>query len=78
MQNKIQLKEYSMSGGMDGVLCILRNSNGNRYILYLYFNDRDWNWNYNWLDNDWNRNNPSALLAILFLLPPLNWAVFFI
>lgn len=46
---------------------ILRSPNGNRYTLYLYFNDGKWNWNYNWLDNDRNVNNPSAVLAILFI-----------
>jgi len=50
---------------------ILRNPNGNRYILYLYRNDNGkWNWNYNWLDNDWNTDNPSAVLANPFISPP--------
>ena len=40
---------------------ILRNPNGNRYVLYLYWNDGKWRWNYNWLDNDWNDYNPSAV-----------------
>jgi hypothetical protein len=40
-----------------------RNSNGNLYVRYLYWNDGAWNWNNNWLDNDWNGNNPSAVLA---------------
>ena len=44
-----------------------RSPNGNRYVLYFYFNDGAWNWNYNWLDNDWNVNNPSAVLANLFI-----------
>ena len=48
----------------------LRNSNGNRYVLYLYWNDDAWNWNVNWLDNDWNANNPSAVLATLFISLP--------
>src|SRR3989344_4685206 len=48
----------------------LRNSNGNRYVLYLYWNDGAWNWNVNWLDNDWNANNPSAVLATLFISLP--------
>ena len=42
---------------------ILLNPDGNRNVLYLYWNDGKWNWNYNWLDNDWNANNPSAVLA---------------
>ena len=45
----------------------LRNPNGNRYVLYLYWNDGQWNWNYNWLENDWNVNNPSAVLATIFI-----------
>ena len=40
-----------------------RNSDGNLYVRYLYWNDGRWNWNYNWLDNDFNGNNPAALLA---------------
>src|SRR3989344_1593815 len=47
----------------------LRNPNGNCYVLYLYFSDGRWNWNYNWLDNDFNANNPSAVLATLFISP---------
>ena len=50
----------------------LRNSNGNRYFLYLYRNDNGrWNWDYNWLDNNRNANNPSVLLATYFFSPPL-------
>jgi SAM-dependent methyltransferase len=46
-----------------------RNSNGNRYVLYLYRNDDgEWNWNYNWLDNGWNARNLSAGRATLFFL----------
>ena len=48
------------------VFCtFLRNSDGNLYVLYLYWNDGKWNWNYNWLDNDFDANNPSAVLATL-------------
>jgi hypothetical protein len=50
---------------------ILRNPNGNRYVLYLYWNDGRWNWNANWLENDWNVNNPSAVLATLFISLPI-------
>ena len=49
---------------------ILRSPNGNRYTLYFYFNDGKWNWNYNWLDNDRNANNPSAVLATIFISSP--------
>lgn len=42
----------------------LRNSNGNRYFLYLYRDDDGrWNWNYNWLDNNRNVANVSAVLG---------------
>ena len=44
---------------------ILRNPNGNRYVLYLIWNGNEWNWNYNWLDNDWNADNLSAGVATL-------------
>lgn len=47
---------------------LLLNPNGNRYVLYLFWNDGKWNWNYNWLDNEWNDNNPSAVVpATLFI-----------
>ena len=49
----------------------LRNSNGDRYVLYLYWNDGKWDWNYNWLDNDFNVNNPSAVLATAFHFSPI-------
>ena len=50
--------------------CIyLRNPDGNRYVLYLYFNGVEWNWNYNWLDNHWNSDNPSVALEIFFISP---------
>jgi len=40
------------------VLGAVLNPNGNRYVLYLYWNDGQLNWNYNWLDNEnWNHNN---------------------
>lgn len=68
MPNKIQSKEYSMDGGMGGILRTLVNPNGNRYVLCLYRNDDDrWNWNANWLDNGWNDRNFSARLATLFI-----------
>ena len=46
------------------------DANGNLYVRYLYFNDGAWNRNYNWFDNDWNGNNPAALLATLFISLP--------
>ena len=49
----------------------LRNSNGNRYFLYIYRDGNGrWNWNYNWLDNNRNAKNPSAVLATLFISRP--------
>jgi len=48
-----------------------RDSNGNLYVRYLNWNGDAWNWNYNWLDNDWNDDNPAALLEILFISPLL-------
>ncbi len=46
-----------------------RNSDGNLCVRYLYWNDGRWDWNYNWLDNDWNADNPAAVLASLFMTP---------
>ncbi len=53
-----------------------RNADGNLYVRYLYWNDEQWVSNYNWLDNDWNVNNPSAQLAILFISLPILWESF--
>jgi hypothetical protein len=53
-------------------LYTFRNPNGNRYALYLYWQSGQWNWNYNWLDNKWNANNPSAVLANLSFLSRLS------
>jgi hypothetical protein len=41
----------------------LRNPNGYRYVLYLYFDDGEWYWYYYWLGYDFNVNDPSAVLA---------------
>lgn len=47
-----------------------RDSDGNLYVRYLYWNGDRWNWNYNWLDNDWNSDNPAAVRAnVLISLP---------
>ena len=56
-----------MGGGFDDILYANRDSDGNLYVRFLYFNDGAWNRNYNWLDNDWNDNNPAALLATYFI-----------
>ena len=71
MPNTIQLGEYSMSSGTDDALYANRDSNGNLYVRYLYFNDGEWRSNYNWLDNDWNDNNPAALRATISFLSQL-------
>ena len=42
---------------------ILRDSSGDRCVLYLYWNGGKWNWNYYWLDNKWSADGPSAVLA---------------
>jgi hypothetical protein len=47
-----------------------RNSNGNLYVRYLYWNDSRWNWSNNWLDNDFNGNNPAAVPATYFASRP--------
>lgn len=52
----------------EALYTILRNSNGNRYVLYLYWDGGEWYWHYFWLDNKWNANNPSAVLATVSFL----------
>lgn len=42
---------------------VLRSSDGNRYVLCLYWVDDEWDWGYDWLGNDWSANHPSAVLA---------------
>ena len=44
-----------------------RNSDGNLYVRYLYWNGDKRNWNYNWLDNDFGSANTAARLATFFL-----------
>ena len=41
---------------------ILRDPDGNRVVLYLYRYGREWYWGAYWLEGDWNRSNPSAVL----------------
>jgi len=48
---------------------ILRNPNGNRYVLCLNWNANRRNWNCNWLNNDWVAFEPTAILATLFISP---------
>jgi len=47
-----------------------RNSDGNLYVRYLYWNGDRWDWNNSWLDNGWNDNNPAALRATFFISHP--------
>ncbi len=69
--NKIQPQEIFQEVVVrEAFYTFLRNSNGNRYVLYLYWQSGAWNWNVNWLDNDRNANNPSAVLATHFISPP--------
>ncbi len=42
---------------------VLRDSSGSRCVLSLYWSDGRWDWYYIWLEDDWNANNPSAVLA---------------
>ncbi|NTW75912.1 MAG: hypothetical protein HGB34_03350 [Candidatus Moranbacteria bacterium] len=42
---------------------VLRNPNGFRYVLYLYWDDGKWRWNYNWLGDGWGADDLSAVLA---------------
>jgi len=42
---------------------ILRIPDGNRYVLYLYWNDGRWGWDFYWLDRDWDSFVLSAVLA---------------
>jgi hypothetical protein len=42
---------------------ILRNSNGGRYVLCLYWNIGEWFWGCYWLACDRFVNNPSAVLT---------------
>ncbi|MEQ1500104.1 MAG: hypothetical protein ABL917_01880 [Parcubacteria group bacterium] len=42
---------------------VLRGSDGNRYVLCLYWGDGAWYWHVYWLGNGWYDNDPSAVLA---------------
>lgn len=41
---------------------VLRRSDGDRSVLYLYWDDGRWHWSGRWLGVDWYANNPSAVL----------------
>ena len=61
MPNSIQLFGVFQKQWLGRQAIQYRNSNGNLYVRYLYWNDDRWNWNNNWLDNNWNDNNPAVL-----------------
>jgi hypothetical protein len=42
---------------------VLRRSDGDRYVLYLYWGDGQWRWHVRWLVYGWDGNRPSAALA---------------
>ena len=42
---------------------ILRFSDGDRYVLYLYWDDGQWYWDYRWLDHVFRAHRSSAVLA---------------
>jgi hypothetical protein len=42
---------------------VLRDSNGNRYVLYLYWRGGAWDWGVRWLGDGWGVRGPSAVLA---------------
>jgi len=42
---------------------VLLNPNGNRFVLWLYWDDGRWSWDYCWLANDWDANSSSAVLT---------------
>lgn len=42
---------------------VLRRSNGDRYVLYLYWHDGGWNWYVHWLDFGFGQGGVSAVLA---------------
>ena len=64
------IMEFSRGGGTDGIFYKYRDSNGNLYVRYLYWNGGRWVSNYNWLSNDWNGNNPALSLANISFPPP--------
>lgn len=40
---------------------VIRDPNGGRCILYMYWEDDRWNWQCNWLHSDYFINSPSAV-----------------
>jgi hypothetical protein len=42
---------------------VLRDSNGSRYVLYLYWSGSEWDWSVRWLGDDFGQSRVSAVLA---------------
>jgi len=42
---------------------ILRNPDGRRCVLGLYWDGGRWDWRYYWLGRGWDVGSPSAVLA---------------
>jgi hypothetical protein len=42
---------------------ILRDADGDRYVLYVFWNGVQWDWHVRWLVNDWDVSYFSAVLA---------------
>ncbi len=42
---------------------ILRDPDGSRDVVYLYWSGGRWRWSYDWLEDDWSADDPSAVLA---------------
>lgn len=51
-------KEYIFFDGT-----VLRDPNGSRFVLFLYWRDGAWYWGYNGLGHGWLAKDPSACLA---------------
>ncbi len=43
---------------------VLRDPDGHRCVLFLYWLGGQWNWDASWLELDWDRHHPSAVLAL--------------
>jgi hypothetical protein len=42
---------------------VLRDSDGGRCVLCLYWSGGGWGWDCSWLEDDWGADSPSAVLA---------------
>lgn len=48
---------------------VLRDPDGSRSVLGLFFGGREWDWYFSWLDDHWDVGNPSVSLATFFIYP---------